>query len=237
MHISRRIAALAAVAAAAGTLTSCSGPGPAPPPGSAGHAARGPVVTLRVAVYGSPGYRQGLVQHLRAAAPRHPDRGGRHRTEAGLLAGTAPAPGHRPGPGRSRGHPAGPDERGGAPVPVKPCSAEHAGRGRRRREHIPGPVAVLGLEARIPRWPGLWHRRGDGPAGAVLPAPVAGRRQPAIQPGPPGPGLVHLARFPGLRPGVQAADPEGARLHGLRDQRVRRDGQPGRPGGGVRACR
>lgn len=58
MHISRRIAALAAVAAAAGTLTSCSGPGPAPPPGSAGHAARGPVVTLRVAVYGSPGYRQ-----------------------------------------------------------------------------------------------------------------------------------------------------------------------------------
>ena len=58
MHISRRIAALAAVAAAAGTLASCSGPGPASPPGSAAQAARGPVVTLRVAVYGSPGYRQ-----------------------------------------------------------------------------------------------------------------------------------------------------------------------------------
>ncbi len=59
MHISRRIAALAAMTAVAATLAGCSGPGPASPPGSAGQqAARGPVVTLRVAVYGSPGYRQ-----------------------------------------------------------------------------------------------------------------------------------------------------------------------------------
>ena len=58
MHISRRIAALAAMTAVAGTLAGCSEPA-APPPGSAGQqAARGPVVTLRVAVYGLPGYRQ-----------------------------------------------------------------------------------------------------------------------------------------------------------------------------------
>ena len=35
MHISRLIAALAAIAAVAGTLASCSGPGAASPPGSA----------------------------------------------------------------------------------------------------------------------------------------------------------------------------------------------------------
>jgi cellobiose transport system substrate-binding protein len=58
MHISRWIAALAAMAAVAATLAGCSGPGPASPPGSAGQGAGGPVVTLRVAVYGSPGYRQ-----------------------------------------------------------------------------------------------------------------------------------------------------------------------------------
>ena len=59
MHISRRIAALAAMTAVATTLASCSGPGPASarlrvPAGRPG----GRVVTLRVAVYGSPGYRQ-----------------------------------------------------------------------------------------------------------------------------------------------------------------------------------
>ena len=48
--------------------------------------------------------------------------------------------------------------------------------------------------------------------------------------------------LPGVRPGVQAADPAGTGLHGLGDQRLRRDGQPGRacpgrPGGAVRACR
>lgn len=58
MHISRRIAALAAVAAVAGTLAGCSGPGAAAPPGSANQGAGGPAVTLRVALYGSPGYRQ-----------------------------------------------------------------------------------------------------------------------------------------------------------------------------------
>ena len=58
MHISRRIAAVAVIAAAAGTLASCSGPGPASPPGSADQGAAGPAVTLRVALYGSPGYRQ-----------------------------------------------------------------------------------------------------------------------------------------------------------------------------------
>ena len=59
MRISR-IAALAAVAVTAGALASCSGPGPAAAPGSAGQqpAARGPAVTLRVALYGSPGYQQ-----------------------------------------------------------------------------------------------------------------------------------------------------------------------------------
>src|SRR6266702_2661434 len=59
MRISRRIAALAALGLAAGALAGCSGAGPAVPPGSAGQpAAGGPVVTLRVAVYGSPGYRR-----------------------------------------------------------------------------------------------------------------------------------------------------------------------------------
>jgi cellobiose transport system substrate-binding protein len=60
MCISRRIAALAAVATLAGALASCSGAGSATPAGSAGQrpSAQGPVVTLRVAVYGSPGYRQ-----------------------------------------------------------------------------------------------------------------------------------------------------------------------------------
>src|SRR6266568_5653984 len=59
MRISRRIAALAALGLAAGALAGCSGAGPAMPPGSAGQpAAGGPVVTLRVAVYGSPGYRR-----------------------------------------------------------------------------------------------------------------------------------------------------------------------------------
>jgi cellobiose transport system substrate-binding protein len=59
MRISRRIAALAALGLAAGALAGCSGAGQAVPPGSAGQpAAGGPVVTLRVAVYGSPGYRQ-----------------------------------------------------------------------------------------------------------------------------------------------------------------------------------
>jgi hypothetical protein len=46
MHISRRIAAVAVMAAAAGTLASCSGPGPASPPGAADQGAAGPAVTL-----------------------------------------------------------------------------------------------------------------------------------------------------------------------------------------------
>jgi cellobiose transport system substrate-binding protein len=60
MRISRRIAALAATAITSGTLAGCSGAGPAALPGPAGQqpAARGPAVTLRVALYGSPGYRQ-----------------------------------------------------------------------------------------------------------------------------------------------------------------------------------
>lgn len=58
MHISRLIAALAATAAVAGTLASCSGPGAASPPGSTDQGARGLVITLRVALYGSPGYQQ-----------------------------------------------------------------------------------------------------------------------------------------------------------------------------------
>jgi cellobiose transport system substrate-binding protein len=58
MHISRWIAALAAITAVAGTLGGCSGPGAASPPGSADQGAQGPAVTLRVALYGSPGYRQ-----------------------------------------------------------------------------------------------------------------------------------------------------------------------------------
>jgi cellobiose transport system substrate-binding protein len=54
------IAALAAVAVTAAALASCSGPGPAALPGSADQqpAVRGPAVTLRVALYGSPGYQQ-----------------------------------------------------------------------------------------------------------------------------------------------------------------------------------
>jgi cellobiose transport system substrate-binding protein len=58
MHISRPIAALAAIAAVAGTLAGCSAPGAGAAPGSANQGAGGPAVTLRVALYGSPGYRQ-----------------------------------------------------------------------------------------------------------------------------------------------------------------------------------
>src|SRR5579859_4679055 len=59
MRISPRIAALAALGIAAGALAGCSGAGPAAPAGSAGQPpGGGPVVTLRVAVYGTPGYRQ-----------------------------------------------------------------------------------------------------------------------------------------------------------------------------------
>jgi len=58
MYISRPIAALAAVAAVAVTLAGCSGPGGAALPGSANQGARGPAVTLHVALYGSPEYQQ-----------------------------------------------------------------------------------------------------------------------------------------------------------------------------------
>jgi cellobiose transport system substrate-binding protein len=59
MRIPSRIAALAALGIAAGALAGCSGAGPAIPAGSAGQPpASGPTVTLRVAVYGAPGYRQ-----------------------------------------------------------------------------------------------------------------------------------------------------------------------------------
>jgi cellobiose transport system substrate-binding protein len=52
------MAALAALAVAAGALAGCSGGGPAVPAGSAGRPPGGTLVTLRVAVYGTPGYRQ-----------------------------------------------------------------------------------------------------------------------------------------------------------------------------------
>jgi cellobiose transport system substrate-binding protein len=58
MGISQRIAAIVAVAALSGAAASCSGltPGGGPAgPGAAGHQ---PSVTLRIAVYGSPGYLQ-----------------------------------------------------------------------------------------------------------------------------------------------------------------------------------
>ena len=61
MGISQRIAALAAVATLSGAVTSCSGAGLTPGNrGQAGQApaGQGPAVTLHVAVYGAPGYRQ-----------------------------------------------------------------------------------------------------------------------------------------------------------------------------------
>src|SRR5215472_16912062 len=59
MGISQRIAAMAAVAALSGAVAGCSAltPGGQAPAGAA-PAAQGPAVTLRIAVYGSPGYRQ-----------------------------------------------------------------------------------------------------------------------------------------------------------------------------------
>jgi cellobiose transport system substrate-binding protein len=72
MCISRWIATLAAVAMLAGTLASCSAGGSATPAGPAGQrpSAQGPVVTLRVAVYGSPGYRRaGLFAAYRRLHP------------------------------------------------------------------------------------------------------------------------------------------------------------------------
>lgn len=61
MGISQRIAALAAVATLSGAMASCSGAGLTPgDQGQAGQAParQGPAVTLHVAVYGAPGYRQ-----------------------------------------------------------------------------------------------------------------------------------------------------------------------------------
>ena len=61
MGISQQIAAMATVAVLLGAVASCSAAGLTPGdqgpagPGSAGH---GPAVTLRIAVYGAPGYRQ-----------------------------------------------------------------------------------------------------------------------------------------------------------------------------------
>ena len=61
MGISQRIAAIATVAVLSGAVASCSAAGLTPGdqgPAAPAPAAHGPAVTLRVAVYGAPGYRQ-----------------------------------------------------------------------------------------------------------------------------------------------------------------------------------
>lgn len=58
MRISQRIAAMVAVAALSGAAASCSALTPGGTGGGTSSFAPGPKVTLRVAVYGSPGYRQ-----------------------------------------------------------------------------------------------------------------------------------------------------------------------------------
>jgi cellobiose transport system substrate-binding protein len=72
MGISQRIAALAAVATLSGAVASCSGAGLTPgdqgQPGAP--AGQGPAVTLHVAVYGAPGYRQAGL--LAAFEQQHP---------------------------------------------------------------------------------------------------------------------------------------------------------------------
>ena len=61
MGIAQRIAAMATVAVLLGAVASCSAAGLTPGdqgPAAPGPAKHGPAVTLRIAVYGAPGYRQ-----------------------------------------------------------------------------------------------------------------------------------------------------------------------------------
>lgn len=58
MRISRRLAAMVAVATLSGAAAGCSGLTPGDQPSAGAPAPHGPPVTLRIAVYGSPGYRQ-----------------------------------------------------------------------------------------------------------------------------------------------------------------------------------
>ena len=170
-------------------------------------------MTLRVAVYGAPGYRQA---GLFAAYERlHP--GVRIVEDT-----TAQEPGYWQGLQRHLATGRGLDDLVAIPmtemgnvlgrysarlVPLTTLGGVAGG-----VNTLPGPVAGLGVAAGLPFRPGLRGRRGDRPARAVLPAQAAAGGRAAVEPGPARPRLVHLAGLPGIRAGVPAAHPQGASL-------------------------